>query len=129
MTKFSLILASVLVAGLAVPARAAETGLADGQVPFEFTAGSTKLPAGHYKILVADDNDHIIIVRNVDTKKTILVEYETRIASRDDPKATFVFDEIGSERFLSEIHVPGSDGYLLPGAGKKPHTHKQVKAS
>jgi hypothetical protein len=122
-------LAAVLVAGPAVPARAAEVGLADGQVPFEFTAGRSKLPAGHYKILVSGDHDQVLMVENVDTKKTTLVEYTTRIAARDDGNAALVFDEAGGETVLSEIRVPGSDGYLLPGVGKKAHTHKQVNPS
>ncbi len=128
MRKSSLILASVLVAGLTVPARAAE-GLIDGQVPFAFTAGSTNLPAGHYKILTDEDNDPVLVLRNVDTGKTTFVEYLTRIAPRGDGKFTFVFDEAGGERVLSEVHVGGSDGYLLQGVGMKAHTHKQVMAS
>jgi hypothetical protein len=126
--KSSLILAA-LVAGLSVPASAAEVGLADGQVPFEFMAGRSKLPAGHYKILASGDEDQVLMIMNVETKKTTLVEYTTRIAATTDGNAAFVFDQADGESVLSEIHVSGSDGYLLPGVGKKPHTHKQVKAS
>jgi hypothetical protein len=129
-SRSSLILASVLVAGLAGTARAQESVLADGQVSFEFTAGSTQFPAGHYQIMSSSSApEGPLLIRNVDTKKTTHVEYLTRIASREDGKSTFVFDEVGSQHILSEIHLAGSEGYLLPGAAKKPHTHKQVKVS
>jgi hypothetical protein len=126
--KSSLLLASVLVTGLSVPARAAT--LADGQVPFEFTVGSAKLPAGHYQIQPSTSpGEDVLVVRNVDTGKTTVAEYLTRIASRADGKSFFVFDVVGDQHILSEIQLASSDGYLLPGAAKKPHTHKQVKAN
>ncbi len=128
MKNSSLILASVLLAGLAAPARAQATRI-DGQVPFEFTVGSSQLPVGHYEITPASPDEGVLTVRNLDTGKATAVEYITRIASREDGKSFFVFDVVGSQHILSEIHVAGSDGYLLQGAAKKPHTHKQVKAS
>jgi hypothetical protein len=126
--KSTLMLASVLVAGLAVPA-VADQAIANGQVPFEFTVGSTKLPAGHYEILKASNDEKILMVRNVDSRKTALVEYVTRLAQRDEGKGSFVFDFNGGEHILSEIHMTNSDGYLLPAAGKTAHTHKQVKTN
>jgi hypothetical protein len=118
----------VLVAGLAATATA-EQSVAHGQVPFEFKVGSTTLPAGRYEILVAADDENVLIVRNEDTKKRVLVDAITRLAPRDDGQATLVFDEAGGERVLSEIHLTDSDGYQLAGVGKKPHTHKVVKVS
>jgi hypothetical protein len=37
--------------------------------------------------------------------------------------------EVGPQHILNEVHVAGADGYQLPGAAKKPHTHEQVKVS
>lgn len=124
----SLLLASVLVAGFAVTARA-QTVL-DAQVPFEFTAGSATLPAGHYQIQASTaPNEDVLFVRNVDTGKRTIVDYITRIAARGDGQSSFVFDEIGGQHILSEIHPASADGYLLKGAGKTPHSHKQMKVS
>ena len=128
MRKSTLLLASALVAGLAVPAMA-DQAIANGQVPFEFTVGSTRLPAGHYEILKAANDENMLMVRNVDTRKTALVDYVTRLAQRADGKGSLVFDDNGGEHVLSEIHLTNSDGYLLPAAGKKPHTHEQVKTN
>jgi hypothetical protein len=124
----SLILASVVVAGLAAPARAQEATRLDAQVPFAFTVGKAQLPAGHYEITSASPDEGIVTVRNMDTGKSSFAEYVTRIGSRGNAESVLVFDVIGNQHMLSEVHVAGADGYLLPAAGKKPHTHKQVKA-
>jgi hypothetical protein len=120
----SLLLASVVLVGLSLPARA-ETRV-EGQVPFEFMVGSAKLPAGHYQI-EPSTNEDVLIVRNTGTGKEIVADYITRIASREDGQSTLVFDVLGGQHILSEIHMAGSDGYLLAAAAKKPHTHVQVK--
>ncbi len=109
----SLILASVLVAGLAVSATAEEVTLGDSQVPFAFAVGSTQLPVGHYQILSSGPGESVLIVRNLDTGKTTLAEFITRIAPRGDGKSVLVFDAAEGQRFLSEIHLSGHDGYLL----------------
>jgi hypothetical protein len=121
-----LLLASVLVAGLAVPARAAT--ILDGNVAFEFTVGSTKLPAGHYQVQ-ANPGEDVLTVRSVDTGKSATVPYLTRIWARDESLSAFVFDVVGGEHILSEVHLANSDGYLLAAAAKKPHAHKVVKVS
>jgi hypothetical protein len=122
----NLLLASVVLVGLSVPARAATK--VEGQVPFGFMVGSTELPAGHYEIEPSSSED-VLIVRNADTGKEIIADYITRIASREDGKSTLVFDVLGGQHILSEIHMAGSDGYLLAAAARKPHTHEQVKAN
>ena len=65
----------------------------------------------------------------METGKKTVVEYMTRIAPREDGNPVFVFDEVGGQHILSEIQLANSDGYLLPAAAKKPHTHKQVKGN
>jgi hypothetical protein len=114
-------LSSVLVAGLAVPATA-HAARVDGQVPFEFTVGSTALPAGHYQVTFERPQRGIVTVKNLDTGKVALVEYVTTIGSRADGKSLLVFDEIGGQHVLSAIYVAGQDGYRLP-EGKQSHTH------
>jgi hypothetical protein len=124
----SLILASALVGAGAASAVAAEP-LAKADVPFAFEAGGTKFPAGHYEIVEPEDpSSGVLTVRNLDTQKEGFVEVLTRIAERGDHQSLLVFDNVGGQRMLSEIHVTGEDGYLLPAAGKRPHTHELVKA-
>jgi hypothetical protein len=53
----------------------------------------------------------------------------TRIAEPDPPasEAKVVFDKVGDVYYLSEVWMPGSDGFLLM-ATKEKHTHVKVKA-
>jgi hypothetical protein len=126
--KPSIVLASVVLAGLAASARA-ETIRIDAQVPFEFTAGRNDFPAGRYQITAENPDDAALAVKNLDTGKTVVVEYLTRISSRQDGKSAFVFDAMEGKHALSEIYVAGTEeGYLLPGMGRKPHSHQQVTA-
>jgi hypothetical protein len=124
----SLFLASALVGGGAVSALAAEP-LVRADVPFAFEAGTTKLPAGEYEILASEEPPQgVLTVRNVKTDHEVFVETLTRLAEREGDSSALVFDVLGGERILSEVHVAGEDGYLLPAAGKQPHRHETVKA-
>ena len=81
MKDASLILAFVLVAGLAVPASART--MIDRRVPFKFMVGSATLAAGHYQIQPSTSpGEDVLIVTSVDTGKRTVVEYITRIAAR-----------------------------------------------
>jgi len=83
---------------------------------------------GTYEFLKSGVDEEMLELRNLDTGKTIVVEYVTRIAFREDGKNDLVFDKIGNERLLSEIHLSNADGYVLLAAGKRPHTHEHVAA-
>jgi hypothetical protein len=120
-----LLAACGLIVGLGSTARA-ET-VVDARVPFAFTAGTTNLPAGHYRIDATAGEDFVVI-QNVDTRQKVAVEFETRLAPRPDGHPTLVFDDVGGKHVLSEIHRSTIDGYELPAAGRKVHTHRQVDA-
>jgi hypothetical protein len=127
--KSSLVLAAFLVAGAAASARA-DQKLFDTKVPFTFTAGSTQLPAGQYELLSVDpgaSND--VIVKNVDTGKSVIVESVTRLAAKDEGQSDLVFDDLGGRHILSEVRPVGIEGYLLPAAGPSAHIHTTVKGS
>ncbi len=105
----------------------AATALAVAKIPVEFTAGGNKLAAGRYEILLQDAASGVLIVRNAETGKSVVAMPITRIAKRDDDKTLLILDKTESDYTLSEIHVAGSDGYLLePARGK--HTHTIVQA-
>ncbi len=125
MIRRLLAVASVgLLAGLAGTAFAYDP-LLDAQVPFAFSAGENKLAAGHYQVGVPDQNADVLEVKNLDTGKSVLVPYITRLAARSKEDIALVFDEQGNEASLSEVHVPPFDGYYVHGV-KGAHTHKII---
>jgi hypothetical protein len=97
-------------------------------VPFAFTAGGQSLAAGNYDILRTSDTADILEFRNAATGKAVMVPFVSRLGPRSDQEAALVFDKDQMVSYLSEIHVPGEDGYLLQGAPAR-HTHVTVKVT
>ena len=84
---------------------------------------------GTYEVFVEGGGADTITVRNLATWKAAVVLTETRLGERPGP-AALVFDKIGNDRCLSEVHPVGNDGYLLPSAvARKQHAHEQVSAT
>jgi len=95
-------------------------------VPFKFKVGNSELPPGPYKIAQVDRNSNMLTVRNVATGDSAVVAFLTRLSPREGDRSIIVFDKVGTKSFLSEVYLPGIDGYHLQGAPGK-HTHVKVK--
>jgi hypothetical protein len=98
------------------------------KVAFAFSAGGKTFEAALYEIRHSDASSSVLTFRNADTGKTEMVPFVTRLGSRQGDKGALVFDKEGSQYILTEIHVPGADGYLLKGAAGQ-HTHETVPAA
>jgi len=95
-------------------------------VSYEFHAGSAVLPAGTYEIK-PDTQKSVVRLLNTKTNESIMAPVVTRIAQRPGNEALVVFDQVGTQYYLSEVHIPGIDGFHLTGA-PGPHTHVSLKA-
>jgi hypothetical protein len=122
---WSLLPVVVLLMGAGL-AFAAARPIADATVPFAFAVSGTEVPAGKYEVLLEDPAVGTLLLRNIESGKSTLVPFSTRLAMRQNDENALVFDTAGEKHYLSEIHVSGSDGYFLPGAPGQ-HTHTQVK--
>jgi hypothetical protein len=94
-----------------------------------FVANGKTLPAGSYVVEV-NVAENVLTVTPSDAKgASVLLPVETRVA---EPKALvapeLVFDKLNGQLYLSELLVPGTDGYLLL-ATKAKHTHESLKGS
>ena len=116
-----MVLAALSIAILSV-AQEVPTVIAD--VPFSFMAAGKTLPAGQYEF---SDGDlaNAVLIRGTKADAEALVI--TRLAQRPDNQADVIFDKVDNNYCLSELYVPGVDGYLFQGASGK-HTHVHVKA-
>jgi hypothetical protein len=82
----------------------------DFKVPFSFVANGRTFPAGQYP-----------------KDGTVVLPVETRIAERKAlAEPEIVFDKLNGQLFVSELLVPGDDGYLLL-VTKAKHTHESLK--
>ncbi len=122
MTRTVLRLLPVVLLILGLSAMARGEGLRT-TIKFPFKAAGSMLPAGPYSIDVSRAEEHLLILRNVDTRISYAIPYETRLSARAD--ASVVFDKDGDDFYLAEVYVPGIDGFLLNAAPAK-HTHVMV---
>ena len=118
----SLLVTLVLVAGFACAQPAQKVS-----VPFKFTAGSSALPAGTY-YFAAQASASRLEVRDASQKVVGLVPVVTRLAKTGAKSASatrLVFDAVGPDRYLSEVWISGTDGFLVR-ATAETHEHAVV---
>ena len=99
-------------------------------IPFQFQAGQKTLPAGSYRITHEGSTPTVLRVSESSKKETVYVKIITRLAREDSSQGgtRLVFDSQGDQRILSEVWLPGRDGFLVYGTAGK-HTHEVVKES
>jgi hypothetical protein len=120
--RLSILMASLAVALLVAPAVARAEDVLVVNVPFKFMAGDKAYDAGTYKVWANEEMMTVALTPG----QVILAK--TRLAEPDPPTpdGRLVFDKLGDTYILSEVWVPGQDGYLMH-ATKEPHTHHAVK--
>ena len=95
-------------------------------IDFPFTAGGKLLAAGWYEFTL-DPTGPVFQVQG-EGKHSALAAVLTRLAAAihtTPADAHIVFDKVADAYFLSEIWIPGQDGYLLQ-ATKGRHEHKVI---
>jgi hypothetical protein len=101
--------------------------LIKSSIPFQFNAGGKVLPAGQYEF-TADNQAKMVTVRSTPAGSSSMVMVVTRMAAgihTTPADAHIVFDKVGETYTLSEIWVPGMDGFLL-NVIKTKHEHKII---
>lgn len=123
----ALAVAGLLALGSVYAAQSAETVKA--KIDFAFSAGGKVLPAGEYEFQ-KDDAAYVFRIQGQGKTGDIvnIVTSLTRELHSEPQAASLVFDVVGNKYILSEIWIPGYDGYLVQ-ATKGRHTHKIVKVS
>jgi hypothetical protein len=103
----------------------AGTGV-EATIPFQFTAHGKVFPAGQYNF-TPDTAQKTFTIRGPGNVGG-LAPFITRLAAgihTTPADAHVVFDQIGDTYFLSEIWIPGEDGFLL-NVTKEKHEHRIV---
>lgn len=129
-----------MVFGLAVaatlPVAASEQGMNSTEivasVAFEFNVGETTFPAGSYTISARDIGAETVEIRPSRSKDITTVPVITRLAQRarsaKKVASSLVFDKVGDTRYLSEVWIPGREGYLVRGTTEG-HEHVLVDSN
>jgi hypothetical protein len=130
--RMLILLSALMFVFLVLPAasyaqNAENTVTAD--IGFKFIAAGKTLPPGNYDLVVSRDRDTIRLMPETKGPDVFLLPI-TRLASPEVPNTDtrLVFDKVGNTSYLSEVWLPGEDGYLFY-AAKEKHTHQIIKAT
>ncbi len=123
MNRLILLAAAVLLMGSYC---VAQTTLATADIPFSFKAEGQTYPAGTYRFQL-NSEETAIVISGFETKTSGIAQIVTRTAATEGKQGIVVFDVVGNDHLLSEIHVPGTDGFIIKAAATK-HTHTSVKS-
>jgi hypothetical protein len=92
-------------------------------IPFSFIVKDKEMPAGRYEIRTEGEGN--LLVKSAGG--TVVVPVLERLADTGGKEPKVVFDKMeDGKTFLSEVHIPGADGYLVGIAGGK-EKHVTVK--
>ena len=81
-------------------------------VPFEFTAGTTTLPAGTYTVARLDASPQVILVRG--PKKGVFLMTQRGDSKSTPEVARLIFRRYGDRHFLHEVSFGNGVGYSVP---------------
>ncbi len=122
------LLAALVLVLVVHPAVSYAQTSAFADVAFKFVAAGKDMAPGKYELRLDNDRSAFTLVSPSGSGEFLLTV--TRLAASEPPSSDtrFVFDKVGDTYYLSEVWLPGEDGYLLY-AAKEKHTHRTVKGS
>ena len=102
----TLVLALTIFAGTA---KAQIVGDLEVNIPFQFHAGNTKLPAGKYRIHVLDTADLTVMeISSVDGSSAALFQVDSAEANSTPAKSELIFNKYGDRYFLAKLFDEGN---------------------
>jgi hypothetical protein len=97
-------------------------------IPFSFIVKDKELPAGRYEIRVQGEGEDYVAIQSTKGGKPVLALVIERLADTGGNESRVVFDKMADGKsYLSEVHIPGKDGFLV-GIAKGRETHVTVTA-
>jgi hypothetical protein len=89
---------------------------ATANIPFEFTAQNTTLPAGSYTMerLSQSSQSGVLLIRNVETHKAITMLAPGNVSEYKGDKSVVLFHRIGDRYFLAEVKTEAVRGHVGP---------------
>ena len=117
LTKVSLLSAMLLVASVASAQGQSLANRITANIPFDFSVGEKKLPAGKYSISRLNDTigDAVLSFTDEDGHAKAIRLSSPAQRSRADNKATLVFHHYGDQYFLFQVWPAGATtGRQLP---------------
>lgn len=122
--RVAILVASVALAFVVGPAMVlAQEGALVADIPFKFIAAGKTYDAGAYGLRVVQDQEAVELTPPKGAGQVMLIVTRLAASSSAAVEGRLVFDRVGDTYTLSEMWVPGTDGFLLH-ATKGKHTHQ-----
>jgi len=95
-------------------------GAVSVDIPFSFVVKDKEMPAGRYAIQTQGNDESRLAIRSNDGGGTVFALVLERLADTGGKEPKVIFDKTeDGKTYLSEVHIPGQDGYLVGIAGGK----------
>ena len=97
-------------------------------VPFKFNLNEKAFPAAMYYVRYEQSSDNVEVLgqnRNLLSRVRVITRLAPSPGARGSANVRLVFDQVGEERYLSEVWIPGADGFLLRATSER-HKHATV---
>jgi hypothetical protein len=91
--------------------------------PFPFYAGNVKLPAGSYRITEPNEDEHLLLIRNIAGTDGEFIYYVDTTSVDPQKKSTVTFQKYGDTGYLQALSLEGETGGL-----EFPPTKTEAKA-
>ncbi|HVN30937.1 MAG TPA: hypothetical protein VMT45_03030 [Thermoanaerobaculaceae bacterium] len=124
MRKRVLAVAAACVVALALGGSLAwAAATASLNIPFSFFVKDKEMPAGRYVIETVGNDLTKLTVKGAGG--SVIATVLERLADTGAKEPKVVFDKVEGKYYLSEVHYPGMDGFLV-GIAKGKETHEVI---
>jgi hypothetical protein len=111
---------ALVMAGVMALTAMATTRVAQAQetvvvnIPFDFEAGKTTLPAGEYSVKVSNPTHSLILISRKDSTASAFINTNAVVSVNMQTESKLVFNRYGDRYFLSQVWSEGnSEGRQL----------------
>ena len=108
MKKQILVLASLFVLSIMAAQVAQAQQSMTVNIPFDFTAGNTTLPAGDYSVQKWTKDTSVLLIQNADQSASALIPTMAAISLEPQSDSKLVFNRYGDRYFLSQVWTAGN---------------------
>ena len=89
-------------------------------IPFDFVAGNTQLPAGEYTVRVSAPTHTIILISRKDSATSAFLVTNAAVSAEPQSESKLIFNRYGERYFLSQVWTEGnSQGRQLLKSGRE----------
>jgi len=104
---------ALVMAGMMALTVLATTRVAEAQkavvvnIPFDFVAGSTQLPAGEYTVSVSTPTHSVILISRKDATASAFISTNAAVSAMPQTESKLIFNRYGDRYFLAQVWQEG----------------------